>query len=228
MKALAPLLVLSVLGLSACATTDTPPVVPVPVVVPSSLQPQPVLLFDVQKEGRKLYTLNDEFPYCDRLTGKVVVVPKWFRTDFASVPWFGQFAVNTDGPTIRAAIVHDWLYAIGEPGKRQDADDIFYRAMRKWGVSEIEARIAYNAVRTGGEKGYGLASDWVFVNPAFPSARFPAPFVKPKTGVIMTLPQCKGFEEMVAKGWKAYPLYPAPAVPTVSQPPKKKPLFGIG
>lgn len=229
MKALKSLLAVSVLSLSACATTETPPVVtPPPVVIPSSLSPQPVLLFDVQKEGRKLYTLNDEFPYCDKVTGKVVVVPKWFRTDFASVPWFGQFAVNTNGPTIRAAIVHDWLYAIGEPGKRQEADDIFYRAMRKWGVSEIEARIAYNAVRQGGERGYALASDWVFVNPAEPGTRFPAPFVKPKTGVMMTLPQCAGFEAMVAKGWKAYPQYPAPAIPVVVEPPKKKPLFGIG
>ncbi|MFT3995962.1 MAG: DUF1353 domain-containing protein [Asticcacaulis sp.] len=227
MKALKLLSAASILLLSACATTETPPPMPLPVVVPSSLSPQPILLFDVQKEGRKLYTLSDEFPYCDKLTGKVVVVPKWFRTDFASVPWFGQFAVNTNGPTIRAAIVHDWLYAIGEAGKRQDADDIFYRAMRKWGVSEIEARIAYNAVRQGGERGYGLASDWLFVNPSEPGARFPAPFPKPKTGVVMTLPQCKGFEEMVARGWKAYPQYPVAPQPVVTEP-KRKPLFGIG
>ncbi|ESQ80481.1 DUF1353 domain-containing protein [Asticcacaulis sp. YBE204] len=212
----------SVLTLTGCAT-DGPTPTPLPVVIPSSLTPQPVLMFDVQKEGRKLYTLNDEFPYCDRTSGKVIVVPKWFQTDFASVPWYGQMAVNTNGPTIRAAIIHDWLYAIGEPGKRKDADDIFYYAMRKWGVSEIEARIAYNAVRQGGERGYGLASDWVFINPAQPGVRLAAPFPKPKTGVVMVLPQCKGFEEMIAKGWKAY----APK-PVIVEQPKKKPLFGIG
>ncbi|WP_140985717.1 DUF1353 domain-containing protein [Asticcacaulis tiandongensis] len=207
--------------LGSCATTPAPTPV-VPVVTPSSLSPQPVLLFDVNKNGRRLYTLNDEFPYCDKATGKVVVVPKWFRTDFASVPWFAQFAVSSDGPTIRAAIIHDWLYAIGEPGKRKDADDIFYRAMRKWNVSEVEAQIAYQAVRNGGERGYGLPSDWVFVNPSQPDKRIPAPFAKPKTGVVMVIPQCKGFEAMVAKGWKAYGPKPVAATPV-----QKKSRFGF-
>jgi hypothetical protein len=211
-KPLVILLSLIGLGLTACVTTPEPSKV-----TPSSLTPQPILMFDARKEGRKLYTLNDEFPYCDKASGKVIVVPKWFQTDFASVPWYGQFAVNTDGPTARAAIVHDWLYAVGEKDKRKDADDIFYRAMLKWGVSEFEANIAYQAVRTGGESGYGLASDWVFINPAEPLVRLPFP--KPKSGIVRILPQCQGFEALIASGWKAYG--------TDTKPQKRRPLLGF-
>jgi hypothetical protein len=196
--------------LTGCQTPPPPTMVYVPVVVeapppPSSLTPQPIILFDRQKNGRKLFTLNDEFPYCDAQTGIVVVVPKWYVTDFASVPWFGQGVVNPQGPTARAAIIHDWLYTIGEPGKRLQADDIFYRAMRKFGVSEFEAGVAYNAVRTGGEKGYGLKSDWLFIDPSKPSVPVNPPFLKPKTGVSRLISGCRGFEQTVASGWKAWP-----------------------
>ncbi len=196
--------------LAACAQKpEVIKTVYVPVMVekpppPSSLSPQPILLFDVTKRGRKLFTLNDEFPYCDAITGKVIVVPKWYVTDFASVPWYGQGLVNPQGPTARAAIIHDWLYAIGEPGKRQEADEIFYRAMKKFGVGEVEARIAYNAVRAGGERGYGRPDDWAFINPAQPDKRQPPPFAKPRTGGVMFIQGCRGFEKMIGDGWKAY------------------------
>ncbi len=123
---------LAVAALLAGCATETKTTVFVPVVAPtppSSLTPQPVMLFNQTKDGRKLFTLDAEFPYCDVETGKVIVVPRWYVTDFASVPWYGQGFVDPQGPTARAAIVHDWLYTIGEPGKRQEADDIFLRAM---------------------------------------------------------------------------------------------------
>lgn len=189
------------LSLASCATTPEP----------SSLNPQPTLIFGLNKEGRRLYVLNDEFPFCDKATGKVYVVPKGFVTDFASVPWYGRSVIEPEGPTARAAIIHDWLYAIGEKGKRQDADDVFYRAMKHFGVAEGQARIAYNAVRLGGEAGYALRSDWLFLDPKNPEAPQPAPIAKPTSGVVKIMPQCKGFEELVATGWKAYPSKPKKA-----------------
>ncbi|MBW8735473.1 MAG: DUF1353 domain-containing protein, partial [Asticcacaulis sp.] len=135
-------------ALSGCAEKTTTVYVPLtPRVAPSSLVPQPVILFNRSKQGRKLFTLNDEFPYCDPVTGYVIVVPKWYVTDFASVPWYGQGVIDPQGPTARAAIIHDWLYTIGQPGKRLVADDIFYRAMIAFGVDEFHTGIAYNAVR---------------------------------------------------------------------------------
>jgi hypothetical protein len=209
----AALLLLATLVLAGCASTHEtvyiPVVAPIP---PSSLTPQPVVLFNQTKAGRKLFTLDAEFPYCDALTGKVIVVPRWYVTDFASVPWYGQGFVDPQGPTARAAIVHDWLYAIGEPGKREEADAIFHRAMLKYGVSPFQAGLAYNAVRAGGEKGYGLITDWWFIDPKRQELRQPAPFARPRTGAVRVLPQCQGFTALVQTGWRAYPVKAATVV----------------
>ncbi|WP_411267516.1 DUF1353 domain-containing protein [Asticcacaulis sp. 201] len=206
---LLPLALLAIVA--GCATAPTKETVYVPVIAPtppSSLTPQPIMLFNQLKNGRKLFTLNAEFPYCDPGTGRVIVVPKWYVTDFASVPWYGQSFIDPQGPTARAAIVHDWLYTIGEPGKREEADAIFYRAMIKYGVPEYQARIAYNAVRAGGQNGYGLASDWAFVDPTRQDLRQPAPFAKPRTGTVRVMPKCAGFNELIQTGWRAYPEKP--------------------
>ena len=205
------------LTLAAC-TTEKSTTVYVPVTAPtppSSLTPQPIMLFNQTKDGRKLFTLDAEFPYCDVETGQVIVVPRWYVTDFASVPWYGQAVVDPQGPTARAAIIHDWLYTIGEPGKREEADQIFLRAMLRYGVSPFQANIAYQAVRIGGERGYGLPSDWRFVDPTRQGVSQPPPFPKPRTGMVKFLPRCQGFGALIASGWRAYPL----PVPVINAPP---------
>lgn len=208
---------LAALILAGCAT-QTHETVFIPVVAPtppSSLTPQPVVLFNQTKAGRKLFTLDAEFPYCDVETGKVIVVPRWYVTDFASVPWYGQGFIDPQGPTARAAIVHDWLYAVGEPGKREEADAIFHRAMLRYGVSPFHANIAYQAVRAGGEKGYGLPGDWWFIDPKRQELRQPPPFPKPRTGAVRIMPRCVGFGALIQSGWRAYPI----KAPTVYVPP---------
>ena len=217
------------LVLTGCATPEKTVYVPMaaPSVVASSLTPQTVMLFNQTKQGRKLFALNEEFPYCDPQTGRVIVVPKWYVTDFASVPWYGQEVIDPQGPTARAAIVHDWLYAIGEPGKRQEADDTFYRAMIAFGVDQFHAKIAYDAVRTGGQAGYGLKGDYLFIDPARQDQTQPPPFAKPATGTVRIIPNCTGFKQMVMAGWKAYPVRMTPPVaPPVTTPAKKGGLFG--
>ena len=202
------LALIALLALTGCVTETQKVFVPVdmpPTIKPSSLTPLPIMLFNQTKQGRKLFTLDAEFPYCDPATGWVIVVPKWYVTDFASVPWYGQGMVDPQGPTARAAIVHDWLDTIGEPGKRDIADAIFYRAMVKFGVQDLQARTAYTAVHIGGQAGYGLSGDWSFVDPTRQDVKQPAPFPKPKSGVIRIMPGCKGFNELIASGWRAYP-----------------------
>lgn len=174
-------------------------------ITPYSLHPQPTLLFGLNKEGRRIYVLNNSFPYCDKLTGQVFVVQKGFVTDFTSVPWFGRSLIDPEGPTARAALIHDWLYAIGEKNKRKEADDIFYRAMIKYGVDDTKARIAYNAVRLGGENGYGLKTDWWFIDPKLPTQQIPIPpsshIAKPKTATVAILKNCENFDENILSGW---------------------------
>ncbi len=217
----AALLVVAVAALLVgCAEKTTTVYVPLtPKVTPSSLVPQPVILFNRSKQGRKLFTLNEEFPYCDPVTGDVIVVPKWYVTDFASVPWYGQGVIDPQGPTARAAIIHDWLYTIGQPGKRLEADDIFYRAMIAFGVGEFHTGVAYNAVRTGGEGGYGLRGDWNFIDPTRPDVAQAPPFAKPASGVVRVMPGCRGFRELILSGWKAYPdkvMLPPPPPPVTT------------
>ncbi len=198
------------LGLAGCETKPKPDIKPPVVVIPPPPPPPlptvalPIRMFDVSKQGRALYVMADDFAYCDRQTGAVIVVPRGFITDFASVPWYGQTVVRPDGPAARAAIIHDWLYAIGERDKRKDADDIFLRAMELYGVSTIERNAAYQAVRLGGENGYGLLADYVFTDPRAPKLNNnpPPPFPKPLTGVTRVLPECKGFGAMLATGWR--------------------------
>ncbi len=73
-----------------------------------------------------------------------VVVPAGFRTDLASAPrwmYYGLF-----GNTARkAAVVHDWLLAEGEP--REDADAEFMAAMKASGVPAWRRWPMYAAVR---------------------------------------------------------------------------------
>ena len=216
------------LVLTGCATAEKTVYVPMaaPSVVPSSLTPQTVMLFNRTKEGRKTFALDAEFPYCDAQTGRVIVVPKWFVTDFASVPWYGHEVIDPEGPTARAAIIHDWLYAIGEPGKRQEADDTFYRAMIAFGVDQFHAKIAYDAVRTGGQGGYGLKGDFVFIDPTRPDQTQPAPFTKPATGTVRFIPNCTGFREMVMAGWKAYPTRISAPVPPPAATAHNTGMFG--
>jgi len=222
LRRLKPFLLLCLFALSGCVTATEKIYVPVTAPIqPSSLTPLPIMLFNQTKQGRKLFTLDAEFPYCDAATGRVIVVPKWYVTDFASVPWYGQSLIDPEGPTARAAIIHDWLYTIGEPGKREDADAIFYRAMIHYGVPEMQARIAYNAVRAGGENGYGLPGDWAFVDPTRQDKKQPAPFAKPRTGTIRILPGCNGFNELIQSGWRAYPETPVAIVvppPAIEKP----------
>ena len=223
------LVLAAALVLTGCAESEKTVYVPMaaPSVMPSSLTPQTVMLFNQTKEGRKLFALNEEFPYCDVQTGRVIVVPKWFVTDFASVPWYGHEVIDPEGPTARAAIVHDWLYAIGEPGKRQEADDTFYRAMLAFGVDPFHAKIAYDAVRAGGQAGYGLKNDYMFIDPARQDQVQPPPFAKPATGTVRFIPNCTGFKEMVMAGWKAYPTrITQPVAPAAPATHKGGGLFG--
>jgi len=71
-------------------------------------------------------------------------------------------------------------------------------------------------VRIGGEKGYGLPTDWRFTDPKRQDVFQPAPFPKPRTGAVRILPRCQGFGALIQSGWRAYPIK-APAV--VAPPP---------
>jgi hypothetical protein len=79
-------------------------------------------------------------------------------TDLASIPAAFRWFASPDGPWVKAAALHDFLYRTkGLYGfyTRAQCDAIFLEAMLAVGVEEKQARIIYEAVRLGGGAGWG-------------------------------------------------------------------------
>ncbi|NRA30527.1 MAG: DUF1353 domain-containing protein [Parvularculaceae bacterium] len=83
-----------------------------------------------------------------------VYIPRGFRTDLASIPAVGRVVLNP-ADYAEAALVHDFLYALGIEGQRARADAWFLRALDRSGIEDRPARLMHQAVRFGGESGYG-------------------------------------------------------------------------
>jgi hypothetical protein len=90
--------------------------------------------------------------------GQSIVVPAGFVTDLASVPRILTNIVPADGPWVKAAVIHDYLYAthgINGLYTRKQADGILREAMGVLGVSPFYRTVIYSGVRVGGWKGWG-------------------------------------------------------------------------
>ncbi len=90
------------------------------------------------------------------LSGEVILVPRRFITDFASVPkvveWLPGFDVN--GNSRRPAVLHDFLYC-SQMYPRDRCDYLFYEALVSVGYSAAQARLFWLGVRSGGWLYYG-------------------------------------------------------------------------
>lgn len=123
------------------------------------------IIVDKEKSGddKRLAVLNRgwTFAFADEQKYTIVPVSERYVTDFASVPPWLHWLVPPFGAHTEAAIVHDWLYAIGGDAKdRQRADEIFYIAMRKSGVADWRARLMFTGVRIGGSHAFGRDNEW--------------------------------------------------------------------
>ncbi len=149
------------------------------------------------REGRQVAILADKWPYCDDENGDVFLVPQFFETDFASIPSFAQFYINpSDEKIIGAAIIHDWLYALGgDPAAdaKARADNIFRYELREAGVNAFKRNIMYQAVSRFGGKTFG---DQVEMRLRDPATGAPYTQDKPGNPVIDNLgPGCPNFLE---------------------------------
>jgi hypothetical protein len=77
-----------------------------------------------------------------------LIVPAGTKTDLASIPRFLRDwrAFDPNGPSRRAAVLHDWLYADGTRGK-EFADNCLRAALLAEGVTPKVAAAFYWAVR---------------------------------------------------------------------------------
>lgn len=104
----------------------------------------------VDKDGQGTWELMADFHYRSKVLGRDIVVPKGFRTDFASVPRLPLSYMLVGNVAHEAAVVHDWFYvkASGEEVTRKQADDVLYEAAVLAGLAKWRAWLMWTAVRT--------------------------------------------------------------------------------
>jgi hypothetical protein len=115
--------------------------------------------FDTRQVGKREYLMLADFSFDDEVYG-TITVPKGFKTNYASldalrnIVLFPVYALLADYGDM-AATIHDWLYSggtitvNGEQVKvtRQQADEIFYRALRGEGIARWRAGMFFYGVR---------------------------------------------------------------------------------
>lgn len=118
-------------------------------------------------DGRCLWFLDPELVYDDDPWR--IICPRRLVTDLASIPRPAWDLLPPDGPYVKAAIPHDFLYRtkgtgiwrgrcwITKPGgyTRLEADQVLNDAMELLGVEPATRLAIYEAVRIGGWIGWG-------------------------------------------------------------------------
>lgn len=100
-------------------------------------------------KGDKLITLKDYIYHIHSLEDDdVIVVPKWFVFDGASIPRVFWTIIGHPMQTkvIKAACLHDYLY-INKIYSRKRSDVIYFEALLVAGVGMLRAILHYVAVR---------------------------------------------------------------------------------
>lgn len=123
--------------------------------------------FDTREIGKREYLMLSDFSYNDEVYG-LITAPKDFVTNYASldalrnIVMFPVYALLADYGD-KASTIHDWLYTKGSFVNvdgvqvrltRQQADDVFYRALRSEGIAKWRAGMFYYGVRLFAAKAY--------------------------------------------------------------------------
>lgn len=102
----------------------------------------------------KYWEVEEDYQY--QTSQGLVIVPKGFKTDYASVPKLFRNIINSYGKHGRAAVVHDYLYSRGSSPNltREQADKIFLEIMTECKVSTWKRNLMYRLVRMFGASHY--------------------------------------------------------------------------
>ncbi len=96
------------------------------------------------------WVLMENLRYQIGQTSTVIVVPRGFVTDFASIPQaFWSFGLSAHGRYSKAAIVHDYLYWT-QGCSREQADNLLMIAMKESSVDSGQRFAIFEGVRLGG------------------------------------------------------------------------------
>jgi hypothetical protein len=96
-----------------------------------------------------LWILAGDLIYRSDYWAELIIAPKGFETDFASIPkWIPRWLFDPAGRHRAAAVVHDYLARL-EGFDRKIADLIFFEAMGLLDVKKWRKKLMYWAVRIG-------------------------------------------------------------------------------
>ncbi len=125
------------------------------------------------RAGRSLWALQRPMTY-RTVAGDAIVVPAGFVTDLASVPRPVWSFYPPDGPWVKAAVVHDFLYDTqgdgrwgkksqgvnrAKPYSRKESDDILLEGMVDRHIGWWERTVIWTSVRLGGHGGWVRAGE---------------------------------------------------------------------
>lgn len=109
-----------------------------------------------------------------------ITVPPGFPTDLASIPRWAWTLLPPDGPWVKAAVIHDYLYSTGGTGEiwgrpssiadsvtydRMQCDRIMLEAMADRGVDAFRRTVIYLALRAFGWIGWRVQQRKARPNP---------------------------------------------------------------
>ena len=192
------LLLTSAAALAAALCAHGAAVTAVPFQFQFQSQPNGLMLLlirEVDDSGLRRAIVADDFFYCYPPTRELIRVPASYVTDFASIPRWGRIAFSQFGAWAEASVVHDWMYAVGEPGRRDQADQMFRYHMAEQKVGWLSRQSMYRAVRRGGKKAYGRPGEFEDRFGDLETGRpAPPPFPKPASAIVDVLDSCDELE----------------------------------
>jgi hypothetical protein len=121
------------------------------------------------RSGRSLWATSKEITYRPGDRRYEITVPKGFVTDLASIPRLFWDLLPPDGPWVKAAVIHDYLYYTKGSGvwkchprtidrptdySKDESDSILKEAMLDRGVDGFRANVIWFAVHIGGGHGW--------------------------------------------------------------------------
>jgi len=104
-------------------------------------------------KGSRVFIIEKPFKF--QSSKGLIVVPKGFVTDGASIPKIFHNIIGPYGSYFPAALIHDYLYSsLNEQFTREESDELFLEGMESLGVSWITRKTIYRSVRLFGWQFY--------------------------------------------------------------------------
>ncbi len=105
------------------------------------------------RNGTRIFILDHPFRY--ESSKGVIVVPKGFATDGASIPKCFWNVFDPFGPYFHSALIHDFLYSSQNTTfTRLESDEIFKEGMSHLGINWITRELIFRSVRLFGWRFY--------------------------------------------------------------------------